>query len=324
MEENNTLLEVRDLQQYFPVAGRRGAFVRAVDGVSFTVREGETFGLVGESGCGKSTLARTVIRLYQPTGGSVSFDGLDITGLSQQELKRSGFRRRMQMVFQDPYSSLNGRMTIRDALLEPLIANRIGESARERDEMARAALARVNLAPDCLHRYPHEFSGGQRQRVCIARALIVRPRMVICDEAISALDVSIQAQVVNMLGDFQQELGLTYLFIAHDLSMVRYVSHRVGVMYLGRLVELCESEEIYSHPLHPLHPGAAALGAGTGPEACAEPGQGGPGGRGAQSHRPARRVPFPPPVSLRQAHLPGGRPRHGGRRRRTYGGLPPV
>ena len=245
MEENNTLLEVRDLQQYFPVAGRRGAFVRAVDGVSFTVREGETFGLVGESGCGKSTLARTVIRLYQPTGGSVRFEGLDITGLSQQELKRSGFRRRMQMVFQDPYSSLNGRMTVRDALLEPLIANRIGENARERDEMARAALARVNLAPDCLHRYPHEFSGGQRQRVCIARALIVRPRMVICDEAISALDVSIQAQVVNMLGDFQQELGLTYLFIAHDLSMVRYVSPRVGVMYLGRLVELCASEEIY-------------------------------------------------------------------------------
>ena len=255
MEENNTLLEVRDLQQYFPVAGRRGAFVRAVDGVSFTVREGETFGLVGESGCGKSTLARTVIRLYQPTGGSVRFEGLDITGLSQQELKRSGFRRRMQMVFQDPYSSLNGRMTVRDALLEPLIANRIGENARERDEMARAALARVNLAPDCLHRYPHEFSGGQRQRVCIARALIVRPRMVICDEAISALDVSIQAQVVNMLGDFQQELGLTYLFIAHDLSMVRYISHRVGVMYLGRLVELCESEEIYRRPLHPYTQG---------------------------------------------------------------------
>ena len=251
MEENKVLLEVQDLQQYFPVAGRRGKFVRAVDGVSFAIREGETFGLVGESGCGKSTLARTVIRINKPTGGRIAFDGLEITNLSQKDLKGSGLRQRMQMVFQDPYSSLNSRMTVRDALMEPLIANQIGENDAQREEMAREALGRVNLSPDYIHRYPHEFSGGQRQRIGIARALIVKPQMVICDEAISALDVSIQAQVVNMLGDFQQELGLTYLFIAHDLSMVRYVSHRVGVMYLGRLVELCESEEIYSHPLHP-------------------------------------------------------------------------
>ena len=255
MEENKVLLEVQDLQQYFPVAGRRGKFVRAVDGVSFAIREGETFGLVGESGCGKSTLARTVIRINKPTGGRIAFDGLEITNLSQKDLKGSGLRQRMQMVFQDPYSSLNSRMTVRDALMEPLIANQIGENDAQREEMAREALGRVNLSPDYIHRYPHEFSGGQRQRICIARALIVKPQMVICDEAISALDVSIQAQVVNMLGDFQQELGLTYLFIAHDLSMVRYVSHRVGVMYLGRLVELCESEEIYSHPLHPYTQG---------------------------------------------------------------------
>ncbi|MCI8419304.1 MAG: ABC transporter ATP-binding protein [Oscillospiraceae bacterium] len=255
MEENKVLLEAQDLQQYFPVAGRRGKFVRAVDGVSFAIREGETFGLVGESGCGKSTLARTVIRINKPTGGRIAFDGLEITNLSQKDLKGSGLRQRMQMVFQDPYSSLNSRMTVRDALMEPLIANQIGENDAQREEMAREALGRVNLSPDYIHRYPHEFSGGQRQRICIARALIVKPQMVICDEAISALDVSIQAQVVNMLGDFQQELGLTYLFIAHDLSMVRYVSHRVGVMYLGRLVELCESEEIYSHPLHPYTQG---------------------------------------------------------------------
>ncbi len=255
MEPNKTLLEVQDLKQYFPVAGRRGSAVHAVDGVSFSIREGETFGLVGESGCGKSTLARTVIRLTKPTGGKIIFDGLDISGMTQRELKEKQVRRKLQMVFQDPYSSLNGRMTVRSALLEPLIANGIGANDEERTELAREALLRVGLAPDCLGRFPHEFSGGQRQRICIARALAVHPKMVICDEAISALDVSIQAQVVNMLGDFQRELGLTYLFIAHDLSMVRYMSHRVGVMYLGRLVELCESEEIYRQPLHPYTQG---------------------------------------------------------------------
>ena len=225
------------------------------------------------------------------------------------------------MVFQDPYSSLNSRMTVRDALMEPLIANQIGENDAQREEMAREALGRVNLSPDYIHRYPHEFSGGQRQRICIARALIVKPQMVICDEAISALDVSIQAQVVNMLGDFQQELGLTYLFIAHDLSMVRYVSHRVGVMYLGRLVELCESEEIYRRPLHPYTQGLLRSVPAPDPKLAKS--------RDREALEGEVPSPIDPPAGchfhpLRQAHLPGGCPRHGGRRRRTYGGLPPV
>jgi len=255
MSTDRDLLAVEHLKQYFPVAGRRGKFVHAVDDVSFTIQADETFGLVGESGCGKSTLARAVIRINQPTEGRVLFEGVDISRLSQRELKQQQVRRKMQMVFQDPYSSLNSQMTVRNILLEPLIANQVGDSDAQRVELAQEALNRVGLAPSCIDRYPHEFSGGQRQRICIARALIVQPKMVICDEAISALDVSVQAQVVNLLGDFQRELGLTYLFIAHDLSMVRYVSHRVGVMYLGRLVELCESEEIYQKPLHPYTQG---------------------------------------------------------------------
>lgn len=255
-ENNNELLRVSHLKQYFPVAGQKNRFVHAVDDVSFTIGRGETFGLVGESGCGKSTIARSVIRLYDPTDGQIVFDGQDITHLKKAELK--DVRRKMQMVFQDPYSSLNSRMTIQDILAEPLVAQKTGMSKTEMYQRARDALVRVNLSPDYLRRYPHEFSGGQRQRICIARAMMVSPQLLICDEAISALDVSIQAQVVNMLGDFQQELGLAYLFIAHDLSMVRYVSNRVGVMYLGHLMEVCESEEIYAHPLHPYTQGLLA------------------------------------------------------------------
>lgn len=247
------ILEVNRLKQYFPVAGRRGSVVHAVDDVSFFIDRGETFGLVGESGCGKSTVARAVIRLNEPTDGRILLDGQDITHLKQKEL--APVRKKVQMVFQDPYSSLNGRMTIRDILAEPLIAQNGKMSRGEMMQRGRDALVQVGLSPDYLNRYPHEFSGGQRQRICIARALIVNPQFLICDEAISALDVSIQAQVVNMLGDFQREKGLTYLFIAHDLSMVRYVSHRVGVMYLGHLMEVCESEEIYENPLHPYTKG---------------------------------------------------------------------
>ena len=256
MAESRKLLEVEHLRQDFPVAGKRGKFVHAVDDVSFFIREGETFGLVGESGCGKSTVARAIVRLYRPTAGRILLDGQDITTLSEKAMRP--IRKKVQMVFQDPYSSLNGRITIQEILAEPLIAQRTGLSRAEMLERAREALRRVNLSEDYLRRYPHEFSGGQRQRICIARALMVNPRLLICDEAISALDVSIQAQVVNMLADFQQELGLTYLFIAHDLSMVRHVSHRVGVMYLGHLMEVCESEEIYRHPLHPYTQGLLA------------------------------------------------------------------
>ncbi|MDR1061126.1 MAG: ATP-binding cassette domain-containing protein [Clostridiales bacterium] len=250
MGDGPAMLEVRGLRQHFPVRkdGKK-RFLKAVDGVDLEVRAGETFGLVGESGCGKSTLARSVIRIYEPTGGQVLVDGEDITHKPQKQLRP--LRKKMQMIFQDPYSSLNSRMSVRDILMEPLIASHVGESAAQREEMAMRALARVGLMADAAGRYPHEFSGGQRQRVGIARALITRPKLVICDEAISALDVSIQAQVVNLLGEFQRELGLAYLFIAHDLSMVRYVSHRVGVMYLGRMAEVCGSEEIYANPLHP-------------------------------------------------------------------------
>ncbi|MDR1531096.1 MAG: ATP-binding cassette domain-containing protein [Clostridiales bacterium] len=240
------ILEINNLCQYFSL---RGKIVKAVDGISLTIYDGETFGLVGESGCGKSTAARCAIRIYQPTAGEIILDGDVITNLTQQQLKP--YRKKMQMIFQDPYSSLNSRMPVKDILMEPLVANKVGKNKGERLEMAVNALESVGLPAYAAARYPHEFSGGQRQRIGIARALIMRPKLVICDEPISALDVSIQAQVVNMLETFQRELGLAYLFIAHDLSMVRYVSHRVGVMYLGRLVEVCASEKIYANPLHP-------------------------------------------------------------------------
>ena len=253
MESEKTLVRVEHLKQYFPVAGKKHLAVHAVEDVSFAIRAGETFGLVGESGCGKSTVARAVIRLNEPTDGRVLIDGEDITHLKKKQLLP--VRRKMQMVFQDPYSSLNGHMSILEILKEPMIAAGLSLSGSEMEKRAREALDMVNLTSDAIHRYPHEFSGGQRQRICIARALIVNPRFLICDEAISALDVSIQAQIVNMLSDFQRERGLTYLFIAHDLSMVRYVSHQVGVMYLGHLMEVCESEEIYQRPLHPYTQG---------------------------------------------------------------------
>ena len=249
--ESSVLLEVRNLTKHFPMSG--GKVVHAVDDVSFSIREGKTLGLVGESGCGKSSCARTVIRIYDPTSGSIILDGEDITRLSQKQLLPH--RRKMQMIFQDPYASLNARMTVQDIIAEPLRAHHICKSKAEEREMVAEMLRRVGLNQEHAGRYAHEFSGGQRQRVGIARALILQPKLVICDEPISALDVSIQAQVVNMLRAFQEEQGLTYLFIAHDLSMVRYVSDDVGVMYLGQLVEKCETGEIYSHPLHPYTQG---------------------------------------------------------------------
>ncbi|MET3926092.1 oligopeptide/dipeptide ABC transporter ATP-binding protein [Devosia sp. 2618] len=249
--EAKPLVSIRDLHKHFTVG--RSLFgpkptLRAVDGVDLEIKRGETLGLVGESGCGKSTLARTLIRLYQPTSGSIDFDGLDVAKASERNL--TPFRRRVQMIFQDPYASLNGRMTVHDLIAEPLEIARIG-TPTSRTAKVHELLDRVGLHRDHANRFAHEFSGGQRQRIGIARAIALEPDLVICDEPISALDVSVQAQVVNMLEDLQDQLGLTYLFITHDLSMVRHISDRIGVMYLGKIVELASNTDLYRRPSHP-------------------------------------------------------------------------
>ncbi len=238
------LLEVKDLTKYFETPS---GLVHAVEKVSFTVEKGETLGLVGESGCGKTTAGRTIIRLYEPTSGKIFFDGQDITELDAKQILP--FRKRMQMIFQDPYASLNPRMTVGDIVRESMTIHKIPKD--EHADRTAKLLQLVGLNSEQAGRYPHEFSGGQRQRIGIARALAVEPELIICDEPISALDVSIQAQIVNMLEDLQKELGLTYIFIAHDLSMVRHISTRVAVMYLGRIVELAASDELYTNPKHP-------------------------------------------------------------------------
>jgi len=247
------LLEVRDLVKHFPIGG--GMFtkpvgvVRAIDGVSFTIRKGETLGLVGESGCGKTTTGRCILQLEQPTSGSVVFEGIDMVTLDAAELR--AVRRRMQVIFQDPYSSLNPRMTIGQILAEPLKVHGIRRDKGERELRVRELLTQVGLLPQHAGRYPHQLSGGQRQRVGIARALAMEPSLIICDEPVSALDVSIQAQIINLLEELQARLGLTFLFIAHDLSVVRHISDRVAVMYLGKMVELADRKAIYDEPLHP-------------------------------------------------------------------------
>lgn len=249
-EESAPLLKVRDLATHFPIGGgffsRASGYVKAVDGVSFDVRRGETLGLVGESGCGKTTLGRSILRLVEPTAGSVEYDGTALLDLDVQAMR--SMRKRMQIVFQDPYSSLNPRMTIADTLTEPLKVHRLGNSRSERRDKAAALMELVQLSPHLLGRYPHEFSGGQRQRICIARALAADPEFVVCDESVSALDVSVQAQILNLLLDLQEQLGLTYIFISHDLSVVNFVSDRVGVMSEGRLLELDQAREIYENP----------------------------------------------------------------------------
>lgn len=247
MSKGKTLIEVEGLKKYFNVGG--GKVLKAVNDISFSIAEGETLGLVGESGCGKSTAGRTILRLYEPTAGSVRFNGVDISKLPPKKMK--AMRRDMQMIFQDPYASLNPRFTVTDIIGEALDIHGLAGSKAERKKRVEELLDMVGLNPDHATRYPHEFSGGQRQRIGIARALAVNPKFIICDEPISALDVSIQAQVVNLLEDLQERLGLTYLFIAHDLSMVKHISDRVAVMYLGRIVELADSEELYANPLHP-------------------------------------------------------------------------
>jgi oligopeptide transport system ATP-binding protein len=247
------LLEVRDLVKHFPVGGgffgRAPALVRAVDGVSFTIRRGETLGLVGESGCGKTTTGRLILQLERPTRGTVRFEDRDLTRLSDAELRP--LRRRLQVVFQDPYSSLNPRMTVGQIVAEPITVHRLVAGAPARAERVRELMAHVGLLPQHLERYPHELSGGQRQRVGIARALGMQPSLVICDEPVSALDVSIQAQIINLLEDLQARFGLTYLFVAHDLSVVRHISDRVAVMYLGKIVELADRQALYDAPRHP-------------------------------------------------------------------------
>ena len=250
---NNALLEVKGLKKYFPInqgilIQRKVADVKAVDGLDFTVERGETLGLVGESGCGKSTTGRTVLQLYRPTAGDVYFKGNDLAKMHGEDLRK--MRRHMQMIFQDPYASLNPRMTVGDIIGEPLEVHNISKG-KEKKERVQELLQIVGLNPYFIIRYPHEFSGGQRQRIGVARALAVQPDFIVCDEPISALDVSIQAQIINLLEELQQKFNLTYLFIAHDLSVVRHIYDRVAVMYLGKIVELTDRDSLYNNPLHP-------------------------------------------------------------------------
>jgi oligopeptide transport system ATP-binding protein len=250
---NTPLLKVENLTKSFPIYGgvfsREVASVRAVQGVSFEINRGETLGLVGESGCGKSTLGRCIIRLHDPTTGKIIYDGKDITSITGEELR--DMRKKMQIIFQDPFASLNPRMTIGTILEEPLIIHNLYESPKDRQDRIHELLDLVGLRREHLNRYPHEFSGGQRQRVGIARSLAVNPELIVCDEPVSALDVSIQAQVINLLMELQQKLGLTYIFIAHDLKVVEHVSTKVAVMYLGKIVEMAEAEDLYRNPMHP-------------------------------------------------------------------------
>jgi len=248
-ENNQTLLEVKDLKQYFniPMGMFKSKPLKAVDGVSFSIRKGETLGLVGESGCGKTTVGRTILNLYKPTAGEIWYDGKKIE--TPADIKE--FRKKATMVFQDPYSSLNPRMTVEDIIAEPLDVHKLYKTKEERRERILELMSHVGLNSEHASRYAHEFSGGQRQRIGIARSLAVNPEFIVCDEPVSALDVSIQAQVINMFDELQDKLGLTYLFIAHDLLVVRHISDRIAVMYLGKMVELADADEIYENPLHP-------------------------------------------------------------------------
>ena len=253
-QADNVLVEVKNLKMYFPVTSgilvqHTVGYIKAVDDVSFFVRRGETLGLVGESGCGKTTTGRCILQIYQPTAGTILFDDKDLCSMKERELR--GMRRQMQMIFQDPYGSLDPRMTAGNIIGEPLIVHGLSRNQREYRERVAELLSIVGLSPYMADRFPHEFSGGQRQRIGVARALAVNPQFIVCDEPVSALDVSIQAQIINLLEELQEKFELTYLFIAHDLSVVRHISDRVAVMYIGHIVEIAERNEIYANPLHP-------------------------------------------------------------------------
>ena len=292
------LITVDALSVHFPITSgivfrHKVGAVRAVDGLSFTVKRGETLGLVGESGCGKSTTGRAILQLIRPTAGRVLYEGADLAHLSGGALRRQ--RRRMQMIFQDPYASLNSRMTVADIVGEPLLVHKLRERSA-RKERVRELLGTVGLNPNTLNRYPHEFSGGQRQRIGIARALAVEPNFIVCDEPISALDVSIRAQIINLLQELQREFGLTYLFIAHDLSVVRHISDRVAVMYLGRIVELAENAVLYGEPMHPYTQALLECRADPRPRGRGAAAAGRAGGRRAVAGRPAAGLPLPHPL----------------------------
>ena len=254
MEKNDDiLLKVEHLKKYYPVKSsslkRSNGFVKAVDDISFDVKVGDTFGIVGESGCGKSTMGKSVIRLIEPTDGKVILDGQDFTALKGKELKKA--RENIKLIFQDPYASLNPRMTVKDIIGEPIDIAKIYKTKKERDDRIIEVMKQVGLNLDYLYRYPHEFSGGQRQRIGIARAIALQPKLIICDEPVSALDVSIQAKIINLLKELQQKLGIAYIFISHDLSVVKHIADRVGVMYLGNMMEMADKKALYSNPLHP-------------------------------------------------------------------------
>lgn len=249
---DNTIIEVKGLKKYFPIKGgviaRTVEEVKAIDGVNFSIKEGETLGLVGESGCGKTTVGRTILRLIEPSSGEIIFNGENIMCCKRQEMR--SLRQEMQIVFQDPYSSLNPRMLVKDIIAEPLLVNGL-KNGPELEKKIESLLIAVGLNPSSMYRYPHEFSGGQRQRICIARALALKPKFIVLDEPTSALDVSVQSQILNMLKDLQKEFGLTYLFISHNLIVVKYLSNRVAVMYLGKIVEQAKTEDLFKNPLHP-------------------------------------------------------------------------
>ena len=325
MSKGDPLLEVTDLVKHFPiksgiVVDREVARVRAVDGVSLTLNEGETLGLVGESGCGKSTLCRAILQLTEPTSGSVRFAGEELVGRSRRDLRP--LRRQMQMIFQDPFASLNPRKRVGQIIGDPLELHGLAKGA-ELKRRVQELLDRVGLQPEHYNRYPHEFSGGQRQRIGIARALALQPKLIVADEPVSALDVSVQAQIINLLDELQDEFGLSYLFVAHDLGVVRHVSDRVAVMYLGKIVENLRCRCALQEADPPLYERAAVRGADPRSETQRRARAAGARGRRAKPNRPAARLQFPPALPVCDRRLHDRRARPARARRGTRGGLPP-